>query len=628
MSLSERVRKFFLNLGFGVLPWVAFGTIGVGAVNSVAPVYDSQGRETGDEAGLSFVRRSLPITGAAAGLSLLGAYVTSRARRRRVVREPHRGLDKLLDHPGSLAPILAAGATAAASAGSGLFSAFPRYPILLGSLLATTTAALWYIVYMGIDKLSQMRSPCLLNFAKFCGYVARHPFVREKKCLELLAVESDDTLEMRASVAAYERNSLDALYYWSASMRWRERRSEVEEAVAWDWIGATARKLAGIKYLRETGRQCEKEPNNRIVALTNQYFLLRFRKESRLKQLAERILAQSDCTDYERLFESYVLDSIGERAWAESIRKDVLPRILRDKESIKLGKSLVYSKPGREEDLRAEAKRLEFLLPRVAAYDVEVARPLGILPVEDKHYLFEVFSDGESLYSLLEQNPVPAILQKADRAIAAVHGLLPHGQPLSMSEDIAGFIKKVPWEIGKKLLTYELEKLLKPLWHHQAANGDMHRENSHYNLSEQVTIYDKESVGSCPIAFDYAKMHCQGRRVGTRMQECKILGEAAEEYNSMVVRERWIPSEKLFEYVLRSSQYKALRFAVFVRDKPARHGAALAFLANATADLDSLHYLNSVAASTRTVIGDALKRATDDIISAAQRQTTTSRQVF
>ena len=139
-----------------------------------------------------------------------------------------------------------------------------------------------------------------------------------------------------------------------------------------------------------------------------------------------------------------------------------------------------------------------------------------------------------------------------------------------------------------------------------------------YNTTQQITVYDLELLGGVPIAFDYAKLLRQGRRVGTVQEEHELLIESAEQCNSIRGKEM-VPPEKLPEFVVRSSPYKALRLASAAWNQPEKFAMIRSSLQNALDDLVVLEHETEVGHSNVTVLSDNVKYVTDALAQKAQQ---------
>ncbi|MEM4242833.1 MAG: hypothetical protein QXM31_02940 [Candidatus Woesearchaeota archaeon] len=603
MGLGGKVRRFFLKLGLCYLPLAGLGLTAINAaqiatgrvVIKVQPdgtISEAEkARGIGEMHGR--IRKITPFSAALAGIFLIGAYGAYTSRKRRVVLEEHRGIDRAFDYPG----ILAAGSTAAslgalaalACHGSHSFvpDALNRDTALAGGLLASIGASCWSAFYLGFDAISKLKSPCLGSIASICRYAFSSPAAREKKSIEIFAAESDTLLAARARVAMNEGRGLDSLYYWNACLQYMRRRPEVEECLATNYVAGLGRRVANAVAIMESKKLLGNDPEN-LGLLTDREFMMLFsHRQADAKALAEKILSLPKCTDEDRMLQSFVLDALGEAGLADMIRRDVFGRFLKVRGHSKVGGGLLYAKPGLRERLVQESQLLDYLQKYCSRHDFEAARPLGIWDSGSGCHLFETFSDGESLYTLLERTPDFAVLRKAAIAQAVLHGIIPAQGCRELEQDVSSFIERMPWQFGKSSLYDALRSLLQPVWRYQAADCDGHRENRHYNTAGQITVYDLEQRGMAPVSSDYAKVMRQGGMVGSWDEQKDLLVECAEKYNSIASGVRITPSE-LPGHVLRMSPYKALRFASFVWNNPHRHGTAIKFLENAEKDIELL----------------------------------------
>lgn len=627
MGLWEKARKLFLKLGLTYLPWIALGTAAAYGIRGPAqpvPVYEkAEDKNKSIDALADYCRKGLLLTGALAGIFLIGAYGAYRARKRRVVLEGHKGIDKIFDNPGILSAASAIATLGAFTAvkcqgNEDILQGFSqKYPLLFSAWMASAGTILSSTFYSLYDMVSKFKSPCVKNTLKTAFLSFSNPEQREKKSLELIAVESDDTLAARAKVALNNGMPLDALYNYNACLQFRNRRSEVEECLATNWIYGLARKGSTAVALRENSKLLEKDPSNMGLLTDREYHLLLGGREKEAKQVAEKILAMPNCTDEDRILQSFVLDSLSENELAGQIRDKLFSRIIKDNSMMKIGKGLLYAKKGKMERLHDESWLLKHLQKYSEKYDFEAARPLKVICSEQNAWLFETFSDGKGVYGLLESNPDFEVLRKCAITQARLHAVAPAVGSRGIEADISSFIDKMPWDFNRSELYNSFQDLLFPIWPYQAADCDGHRENRHYNTAGQITVYDLEPRGNAPVAFDYAKLFRQGRWVGSWEKQKELLTECAEEYNRH--SEKKISSQVFAEHVLRASPYKALRFASFVWKKPERHDTALSFLGNAENDLEILSSIGSIYPGVYSSVSCAIEDAKEKLITAAGR---------
>ncbi|MEM2915899.1 MAG: hypothetical protein QXT19_00870, partial [Candidatus Woesearchaeota archaeon] len=568
---------------------------------------------------LDFYRHGLAAFGFLSVLGLLGAYGTSRARKRRCIIEPHRGFDKIFDYPAALS----VGITAASLVGTLVYAQNSDYspslsnfakkcPFLVTAGISTFGALFWSVFYNATHAIGRLKSPCLLNYLRMWGRAVYHLWNPRKalnKTLESVAVEDDSTLADRAVLANYENRHLDAVFYRSVCLRFKKRRPEIEEAISMNWVEGLTRRIVNRACIIKNAAKLYKSPEDPTLLINHQFLYLERGNEIKARQLAEKILSLPSCSDEERILESFVLELLGEADWAERLRQEMVPRLFRNNECARVGQSLLYQKLGFRERLEKEAQTLNYLQKFSSTYDFEVARPLGVWDFGRISCLFETFSDGTSLYDYLEMNPDISVLRKAAMTQAALHAVLPCDNNYDLEKDVSSFIEKLPLHFSKQKLYDALIEILKPAARCLAADSDGHRENRHYNTAQQITVYDVEARGSSPIFYDYAKLRGQGRSVGTIKQQKDLLFESAGAYNRLAQPERRVAENEFYENVLRSSPYKALRFALFVQNRPERHKTARNFLENA--ELDLLVLGNVLKKDLRYTVSDALKDANE-----------------
>ncbi len=563
---------------------------------------------------LNFYYRGLAAFGILGFLGLLGAYGISRARRRQCVIEPHRGFDKIFDYPAALS----GGITAASLAGLLAYAQNSDYapvlphianksPLLVTAGLGTVGAIVWSVFYNLAHATSRLKSPCLLNyFLMACRAVYQlwNPRKALNNALESVAVEDDSTLSGRAVLAAYENRPLDAVFYHAVLLRFKKRRPELEEAVSMDWVSGFTRRIINRGNLIANSVRLRRSPDDLALLTRRQFLYLERQNERKARQIAEKILSLPGCTDEDRILQSFVLESLGEPERADRLRKEAFPGLFKESQRARIENSILYQKFGLKERLVKESQILDYLQRFCSTYDFDVARPLGVWDFGRMSFLFETFSDGESLYDYLEQNPDIGVMRKAAMAQAALHALLPSDNNYDLEKDVLSFMEKLPQHIRKQRLYDALIELLTPVVPYQSADCDGHRENRHYNISQQITVYDAESRGSSPQAYDYAKLRGQGCSVGSFEQQKDLLVESAGVYNRIVQPERRVPESEFYNHVLRASPYKAMRFALFVKGRHERHHSARQFIANAELDL---HVLSEVLKKeSRYALCDAL----------------------
>ncbi|MEM4246722.1 MAG: hypothetical protein QXR48_00500 [Candidatus Woesearchaeota archaeon] len=632
MGLGEKIKKSLLKLCFKCLPWIAIASLG--AYGVIKSKYSDVWSENPNFIVLSKSGKKeyyrpplaayycLPALGVLAGTLLLGAYGTWRARKRYRIIERHKGIDRVLDYPG----MLSLATSIAAVVGSGIpfylrdpENALERVmnePFLLSGWISVMLASFGAFSYMFYDNISKYSSPCLKNVYLFI--TTRDPRKREKLMGSIFAIESDLTLSAKAGVASMLGKKSDVLYYCNASLQTLRRRPEFEVAISFNWIEGLTRQTMFPLLLWLNSRKIEKNPDDLCTLVHREFIYLMKQDKASATRVAERIVYHPACTLQEKLFQSFLLDFVGDTKTADKIRQDVLHSLPVDTNCLDYEKSLVYWKPGKREKLEQELLNLQYLLPYSGKHDFEVARPFGVWDYGGTSYLFEAFSDGTRLYDLLDNKPDFEVIRKAALTQAALHSLVPSDRVLDLKTDIDSFVSRIPWKTDRQALSDALGVLLAPIWTYQAADCDGHRENRHYNTTGQITIYDLEPRGCSPIAFDYAKLLRQGRQVGSWETQKDLLVESIEKYNRMVSRERQIPPNVFPEYVLRASPYKALRFAAFVWGKPSRHHIALSFLENARNDLCLLRE-EALSQNVYNYLSCAIKDAENQLITLSAR---------
>jgi hypothetical protein len=150
--------------------------------------------------------------------------------------------------------------------------------------------------------------------------------------------------------------------------------------------------------------------------------------------------------------------------------------------------------------------------------------------------------------------------------------------------------------------------------------------NRHYNETRQITVYDLEPRGLAPVPFDYAKLLRQGRLIGSWQQQKDLLAECADNFNSLAGSRQRMDVGSFAENVLRSSPYKALRYASFAWSKPEINKAALTFLDNAKNDMYIIKNENLLDLDRFRAVADAVKVVYNALIEQSARiQPMTSR---
>ncbi len=563
---------------------------------------------------LNYFRHSIAAIGILGFLGLLGAYGTSRARKRQCIIEPHQWYDRVFDYPAALST----GVTAASMAGLLAYAQSSNYaplllhtaknnPLLVASGIEAAAAFIWPVFYNFAHTIGKLKSPCILNyllmFLRAIHYLW-NPRKALTKALKSVAIEDDLTLSSKALIASYENRPLDAVFYYAVCLRHKKRRPEIEEAVSMNWFEGFTRNVVSRMGLIENSVQLRKSPEDAALLTRRQFLYLQRGNERKAKQLAQKIVSLPDCSNEARILQSFVLESLGEPELAERLRNEAFPRLFRESQRAKYENSILYSKLGLRERLVKEAQTLDYLQRFGSAHDFDVARPLGIWDSGRMCFLFETFSDGESLYDCLEKNPDINVLRRAAMAQAALHAILPCDNNYELEKDLSSFMEKLPQQMRKQKLFDALVELLKPAERFQATDCDGHRENRHYNLSHQITVYDAESRGSAPMSYDHAKLRGQGRSIGTPEQQKDVLVETACAYNRLVPPERRVPENDFYNNVLRASPYKAMRFALFAQGRPEKHHSARQFIANA--ELDLLVLSDVLKKESRYTLSDAL----------------------
>ncbi len=605
MVVGEKIRKFLLKLGLGCLPWLAVGAAGGYAYYNSAQ-YDPAGKSN-YEIKQDFSKTMRPLTAAASGLCLLGAYGSYLSRKRRVVIEEHKGIDKIFDCPGissagiSGAIVGAAVYSATLNEGSFLNYLANKDPAVFSAYAACAGAFAYSSFQSVLSILSLYKSPCIKNW-----WNARKNY----------AFESEMTLAEKAKSSIAGGNKLDALYYWNSALQMRKRTSEIEEVLASSSVEKVSRAMALHFLFSANSKKLKKSPGNLDLLVHRQFLHMNAFQYDKVRGISEKILSNPDCSDEERVLQSFVYDTIGDSANANRIRHEVLPLLVN--RQYRIGQSLVFSKPGSKERLAGEAGLLNQLQHSCEKFDFEAARPLGIWDSMGKSWLFEVFSDGTSLYEYLDRTPDIGVLRKAALAQSVLHTIIPSERKFFISDDIASFIGRVPeeWYLDKQVMYDSLAKLITPLGEYLSADCDGHRQNRNYNASRQITVYDLEPRGDAPMSFDYAKLLRQGRWVGSWNEQKQILAECADRFNKNKSPPGWVNPELLANHVLKASPYKALRYAVFVLGKPEKYNIALNFLGNAENDIQMLEDKGLASANCCTALSDAVATAEREIITA------------
>lgn len=578
---------------------------------------------------IDYYATNLIPLGALALLSLLGVYASWRARKARKRTHPLKGLNKIFDHPEILSL-----AASTAIMGGGIIYTLPysdhlanyelltnlKYPenlVVLG-YTASGIASFWPIINAVTDLSSRLKNPVRDYFSMLgisasgmyktlLGKDATSTF---KKGLELLAVEYDGFYENKASIAVREGRLVpDALRDWNAGLRWRKRKPYLSRVIHTNWVNSTGFPLAALLQLRYNSQKLKNDPDNAGLLTERQFTYLSLGKNKKAKQLAERILSQQ-CTQGEKILQSFVLDMIEEHEWAEKLREEVFSQITTDDPQKAFG-GLIYPKKGSPEMLQKEASLLRQAQSIGEKHNFESAEPFSIHKIKNNHYLFEVFSDGEQLYKLLEKIPDERVLKEALRVQALLHSKLENNSTLSLDESISKLSKRAPWELRTEFLN-AIKELQKVFWKYQAFDCDGHRENRHWNVSNQITVYDLEDRGPAPLAYDYAKLLRQGKRVGSQEQEREMLCAAAQTYNKHAKTR--VPERELQEFVWKASPVKALSYAWYAWDDPKKYGVSMEFLENAKDDLNILKAQDKISKAQYVVIVDEIKKTTDSLV--------------
>jgi hypothetical protein len=619
MVVGEKIRKFLLKLGLGYLPWLAMGTsVGFAYHNSVN--YNRAGKSD-YEINYDFSKIMLPLTVAMAGSWCLGAYGSYLSRKRRVVIEEHKGIDKIFDYPGIVSAAVSGAMIGAASTVVGLNKdSFLNY-------LANKDPAVYsaYAVCAGVGAYASLQS-LLSFFSLYKSPIIKNgsrEFIKLFKDTPLTsssfsnyATESELSLADKAKACINEGRKLDALYYWNSSLQMRQRTSAIEEALASNFVEKVSRAMVLHFFFSKNSKELKKSPENLSLLVQRQFLHMAAFQYDKVRQVSEKILSNSGCSDEERVLQSFIYDTIGDSASANMIRHEVLPSLIN--RQYRIGQSLVFSKPGTKERLAGEAGLLDSLQRSCEKFDFEAARPLGIWDSMGKSWLFEVFSDGTSLHDYLDKTPDVSVLKKAALAQAALHTLVPFERKFFVSDDITSFLGRVPesWMLNKGLLNHYLVELINPLGGYLSADCDGHRQNRNYNSSRQITVYDLEPRGDAPMSFDYAKLLRQGRWVGSWAEQKQILAECADLFNKNKNQPDRVNPELLAEQVLKASPYKALRYAVFALSKPEKHNIALNFLGNAENDIQMLDDKGLVSRDCCHALSEAVATAEYEIITA------------
>lgn len=580
MSLGDKVRKLALKIGFSVLPWVGWGVLGAHLVNVASVTLDSSITD------IEKVRKCLPTSALLGGVLALCAASTYASRKNRVILEKHNGLENIFDYPGISSFAISSGIFApwvVACALKGEIAGISYEDNLaLRALIGTSYVSLLSALYTSSDALSKNKSPCIKNFFKMTSTLySKLSHKEELKILsEVSASRSSGLLEAQAMALAEQGDMINATSFWNAALNF-ERRSGNEKTLAINALAASDRRFSTAIELIRNNYKLRKNPNDRALLIRSEFlYLLRYQPQ-KAKALAEKIITLQGCTDDEKFLQSFILDYAGASERADALLKEVLTRHMQENGLAKLGSNLLYQKAGAKEQLVGESRLLLQLQRVCEKHRFEAARPLGIWGRNDPHYLLETFSDGTRLYEMLEENPDPVVLRKAALAQASLHGIVSRAEDKKPHEDILQFINAEPWGLDRQDLDFALESMLEPVWNHQAADCDGHRMNRHYNLNEQIVVYDLEPRGNSPIAFDYAKLFAQGRFPAHWETQKEILAESADTYNSIVSKELRISGEQLSEQTFRSAAYKALRYAAFVWKDASRHSTAIDFIGNA-----------------------------------------------
>lgn len=621
MSLGETVRKLAIKVSFSCLPWVALGALGAHVANATI---------NKDLPGIEYCRKDLPTLAVLGGVLALGAVGTHVSRKKRVVFEPHKGIDRVFDYPGVLSSVSMAGLSGLAMANpnlaQGLQGLLNEDPVTTTSFLGALGACGWSFSYMFFDALSKLKSPCVPNFAKSIVLTAFNSGNRAdyaRRLTEILNFESAGNLEERARTSALRGNMTDAAYYWNAALNF-EKRSGMQEILALSAFDSMARRIGGTIERISNYFKLRKNPNDRVLLIEKEFIHLLSYQPEKARPLAEKIISLPGCTDEEKILQSFVLDHVGAYSCADDIRNEIISKYQEDK-PFRLGGNLIYVKTGIRENLVGESRRLLQLQRVSEKHGFEAARPLGIWDKIGSYCLLEAFSDGKRLYEMLEENPDAEIIRKAALAQAALHALVPPGQEKTPDCDITRFIDNEPLGIGGMDLGSALDSVLAPVWQYQAADCDGHRMNRYYNLNRQIVVFDLAPRGNAPLSFDYAKLLGQGRWPAHWQEQQEIIRESAEEYNAMVDIERRITPTVLQEHVFRSVPYKALRYAAFVWSKPEMYSTAISFLGNSENYIAILRNTAKVDNRACEILLGALRSATRALIEqSARRQPMTS----
>jgi hypothetical protein len=629
-----KIRKFFLKLGLGYLPWLAIGAAGIYSgqkfsdqykaihydVNTPASYYsDKRNYEIGRDLSKNF----LPFVAAVSGLFLLTSFGNYLSRKRRIQIEAHKGIEKILDYPGIASTGITAAVVGAAAGAAALNEgSFPNYlankdPAVFGAYAACAGAFVQSSLQLLFSAFSVYKSPSAKNFFRSFNNFFKNVPTTSESIKNVIAVESEISLSSRAKACINEGNKLDALYYWNASLQFKKRTSALEDAIASNSYDVLGEKIGMQILLYKNSKELKKCPGSLPLLVQRQFLHMRGFQYDKIRQISEKILSNPCCSEEERVLQSFIYDAIGDSCSADRIRHEVLPLLLANQQ-YRIGKGIVFSKPGSKERLAGESSLLSKLQHSCEKYDFEAARPLGIWESMGRSWLFEVFSDGTNLHDYLDRNPDTAVLRKAALAQAALHTLVPSERKFFISDDIASFLGRVPdtWFLDKQVLYDSLSELIAPLGEYLSADCDGHRQNRNYNTSKQITVYDLEPRGDAPMSFDYAKLLRQGRWVGSWGAQKQILAECADFFNKNK-RPSWVNPEILANHVLKASPYKALRYAVFALDKPEKHNTALNFLGNSETDIHMIEEKALASAGCCRALSDAVETAEREIITAS-----------
>jgi hypothetical protein len=578
-----------------------------------------------EEAMADYHAKSFGLMAIAGLAGLLGIYGSWRARKARVRLEGHRGIDKLLDYPGLVAFGASAGLlgciTYLGGSSSAFFESKTSGQLLLGAGFAATTASMMNLFYGIADIFSRVKSPCLRNGIKMfcCSARAATNSLRGKnypeenaRMLELQACQDDKTLVMQAIDEARRQNLPYAVHYLNSAFQSRLRKPALARLLSTNWIEQLGRRVALFVAEKAYGLRAQDD----LVSLTTlQFEHVVFGNNKKALAFSEKILDLPDCTDQDRVLQAFILENIGEKSLSKKLLDYAVPRLIKNSDGrseARSGGQILAFKPGERLVFEKEIINLEYCLRSATRFGFEVSRPLGIFSVNDRDYLCEVYADGKRLDRYLLEKPDSAVMRENLRVTGILHGIMPCRNGKSIDSDICALVERAPWPLRPALLD-AVSGLVFPFWQYQAFDSDAHQQNRNWNFSGQITVFDLEDRGSCPVAYDYAKASRQGVNPCTPGQESEFLESAVEQYNRLVGRERRIPGGVMQEFVCRASPVKALSRAYAFWNRPEEARLSLGFLNNAWNDLQLLKENRRITSDEYHVLADEMGIVSDEL---------------